>query len=68
MRQRIEQILSEMKGEIVVPTQEQIDRAEAAAIVALGDRVNDPIYGGTVTIAALAILLNRDWILNAKKT
>ena len=64
MRQRIEELIREFKDQMVVPTQEQIDRAEAVAIVALGDKIHQQVTGGVVTIAALAILLNREWITN----
>ncbi len=67
MRQRIEEILSAMGDRIAVPTEEQIDRAEAAAVKALGAKIHQPVVGGVVVIAVLAILMNQWWIFDEEK-
>lgn len=66
MRTRVSELLQEFKDsrgyKPVAPTQEQIDRAEAVAMVALGDKINQRVDGNVITVACLAILLNIDWI------
>ena len=71
-RARVEELLAEIDnarqvfGE-TIPwlnnlTQEQIDRAEAVAMNALGAQIHQPLGGGQVTIAILAVLANQAWI------
>ncbi len=66
MRQSVKEILATMGDQLIKPTQAQIDRAEAVAIYALRKGEPPPlpgVNGGSVCIAMLAILLNKQFIL-----
>jgi len=70
MRPHIEQLLLELEGSpgIWVPTQDQIDRAEAVAMFAMGRRVDQQLNGMQVVIAALAIVKNLNWVLGMEQS
>jgi hypothetical protein len=68
MRERITQILEIWGNHIRIPTQEQIDRSESVAIKALGPKIHEHLTGSNMTIAMIAILMNRDWIMDTERT